>query len=77
MWSDGGRIPRGLGSVLLGALACGLVGAIVARHALVGFAEANQQAVAGTVGAGLSLAGLWWLRRGLRCLCYETFGRLE
>lgn len=76
MRSVAARVPRGLGSLLLGAMACGFVGAIVARHALVGFAAASHQAAVGTALAGLTVVGLAWLRRGLRRLRSESFGRL-
>lgn len=69
------RVPCGLGSLLLGAVACGFVGAIVARHALVGFAG-SQVAAVGAALAGLGLAGLGCLRRGLRRFWRESFGRL-
>ena len=74
MSSDGGRIP-GLGSLLLAALACGFVGAIVARHALVGFAG-SQVAAIGAALAGLGVAGIGFLRRGLRWFWCESLGRL-
>ena len=74
MWSDGRRIS-GLRSLLLGAVACGLIGALVAQYALVGFTS-EQGTVAGVAVAGLGLAGIKSLQRGLRGLRCESFGRL-
>lgn len=62
------RVPRGLGSLLLGAIAAGFVGAIVARQALVGFEATLQIAAVSAVTVGLTIFGIAGVGRGFRRL---------
>lgn len=74
MWSDGRRTSA-LWSLLAGAVACGLVGSLVAQHALVGFAG-DQRLAAAIAIAGLGLVGVKSLQRGLQGLRCGPFERL-